>query len=80
MVILLSLNFPYEQSEMPFDVLPRRQDFYGSQLFGSSFIFEPLLHGFGSSSRPMNASSELRPALLFGSRCRRCPNRWIDRI
>jgi hypothetical protein len=41
MVILLSLNFPYEQSEMPFDVLPRRQDFYGSQLFGSSFIFEP---------------------------------------
>jgi hypothetical protein len=26
---------------MPFDVLPRRQDFYGSQLFGSSFIFEP---------------------------------------
>jgi hypothetical protein len=41
MVILLSLNFPYEQSEMPFDVLPRRQDFYGSQLFGSSFNFEP---------------------------------------
>src|ERR1700688_1394864 len=59
------------------------QDFYGSQLFGSSFIFEPLQHGFGTSetsSRPMNASSELRPALLFGSRCRRCPNRWIDRF
>jgi hypothetical protein len=24
------------------------QDFYGSQLFGSSFIFEPLQHGFGN--------------------------------
>ena len=24
------------------------QDFYGSQLFGSSFIFEPLQYGFGN--------------------------------
>jgi len=27
---------------------PARQDFYSSQLFGSSFIFEPLQYGFGN--------------------------------
>jgi hypothetical protein len=35
------------------DVLRAGQDFYDSQLFGSSFIFEPLHYGFGNSSQPM---------------------------
>ena len=40
------------------------QDFYGSQLFGHSFIFEPLQYGFGNLFSTMNASSELGPALF----------------
>ena len=33
---------------MPPDVLSRRAGLYDSQLFGSSFIFEPLHYGFGN--------------------------------
>ena len=35
------------------------QDFYGSQLFGSSFIFETLQYASETFSRLMKASSEL---------------------
>ena len=48
MVILLSLNFPYENQKCPLMFCRAGQDFHGSQLFGSSFIFEPLPYGFGN--------------------------------
>jgi hypothetical protein len=48
MVILLSLNFPYENQKCPLMFCRAGQDFYGSQLFGSSFIFESLQYGFGN--------------------------------
>jgi len=48
MVILLSLNFPYENQKCPLMFCRAGQDSHGSQLFGSSFIFEPLQYGFGN--------------------------------
>jgi hypothetical protein len=48
MVILLSLNFPYENQKRPLMFCRSGQDSYGSQLFGCSFIFEPLQYSFGN--------------------------------
>jgi hypothetical protein len=73
MVILLSLNFPYENQKCSLMFCRAGQDFYGSQLFGSSFIFETLQYASETSSRLMKASSELRSALLVRL-CRTVPS------
>jgi hypothetical protein len=64
MVILLSLNFPYENQKCSLMFCRARWDFYGSQLFGSSSSSNHFSTASETSSRPMNASSELRPALF----------------
>lgn len=48
MDILLALTFPYENQKCSLMFCRAGQDFYDSQLFGSSFIFEPLRCGFGN--------------------------------
>jgi hypothetical protein len=44
MVILLWLNYPYENQKCPLMFCPAGRDCYGSQFFGSSFIFETPQH------------------------------------